>query len=150
MNNDIEYTIGKADKATVAFHLRTCDISFVPPLSKRANIDDYAIKIVCKAICFECWRNNDLIGLIAAYCNDESRKTAFITNVSVLPKWQNRGIAQRLMENCIIYMRDLGISQVELEVNPSNNAAISFYEKNGFTAIRQASSSILYLHRLLG
>lgn len=145
----IEYSIGKADKVTIVSHLLACDNSFMPPLSQRVNIDDYAIKIENKAQLFEAWANNELVGLIAAYCNDKDKNTAFISNVSVLPEWRNRGIAQRLMEKCIINMQELGFTQIELEVNKSNKAAIFLYEKNGFIAVRQMLSSILYLRRLL-
>jgi len=140
MNDAIKYSIGKADKAAIASHLRACDNSFLPPLSQRVNIDDYAIKIAHKAQLFEAWANNELLGLIAAYYSDPDKITAFITNVSVLPGWRNGGIAQRLMENCITNTLELGFIQIELEVNPSNKAAISFYGKHGFIAVRRPDS----------
>lgn len=140
MNDAIEYAIGKADKAAIATHLRACDDSYIPPLSQRVNIDSYALKIVYKAQLFEAWANNELLGLIAAYYSDPDKITAFITNVSILPNWRSEGIAQRLMENCIANTLELGFAQIELEVNPSNKAAISLYGKHGFIAIRRPDS----------
>ncbi len=140
MNGALEYKIRKASGAEIAAHLVACDGDFLPSLSSRVDIDGYARKLVDKAQCFDAWANGKLIGLMAVYCNAPDRGVAFITSVSVLPGWQGRGIASRLMEECITYVKGLGFSRLELEVGRSNDVAIALYKKNGFVALSQRSS----------
>ncbi len=139
MNDAVAYRTDRASTAEIVAHLRTCDSAFVPPLSGRVDIDSYAHKIIDKGQCFQAEVNGELAGLVAAYCNAPDRGTAFITSVSVLPGWQGRGIASRLMEDCIGHVRRLGFTRIELEVDGGNHAAIKLYLKHGFTAIGQPS-----------
>lgn len=129
------FTQGKASVAQIAAHLHACDAVFEPPLSDRVDIAAYADKIAAKAGRFEAWAGDELAGLLAAYCNAPDRGTAFVTSVSVLPAWQDRGMASCLLENCIAHVRELGFSRIELEVGGNNEAAITLYEKHGFSAI---------------
>ena len=135
MSSAIEYFIGRASEADIAAHLRFCDGAFIPSLSSRVNIDGYARKIINKAQRFEFWANDELAGLVATYCNSPDQGAAFVTSVSVLPGWQGRGIASRLMEDCIGKVRKLGFARIELEVDGANRNAILLYGKHGFTAI---------------
>jgi ribosomal-protein-alanine N-acetyltransferase len=137
MSDPVEYRIGQASEAEIATHLKSCDDGFVKQLSDRGDINSYAHKIADKAHRCEAWTNSGLAGLVAVYCNAQERNTAFITSVSVLPGWQGRGIALRLMEDCIEHVFRLGFAYVELEVARNNKAAITFYGKRGFTIIDQ-------------
>lgn len=141
MTGSPEFDLNKADTVQLAAHLRACNDVFMPPLSDRINVDDYASKIAGRAQRFEVWVNCELVGLVAAYCNDLERRTAFITSVSVLPKWQGQGIASRLMEICVGHVRSLGFKRIELEVEGSNAAAVTLYMKHGFTKNGSNSSS---------
>ena len=142
MKQSIEYFIGQASEAQIASHLRTCDGTFIPPLSNRIDIDGYAHKIIVKAQRFEAWAGGTLTGLVAAYCNSLDHGTAFVTSVSVLPGFQGKGIASRLMEQCIDKARKLGFARIELEVDGGNRAAILLYEKHGFTAMGELKPSL--------
>ena len=133
MTGSPEFDFNKANAAQLAVHLRACDEVFPPPLSERVNVSDYVTKVAGRAQCFEAWVNCELVGLVAAYCNDPKRYTAFITSVSVLPIWQGQGIASRLMEICIGYVRNLGFKRIVLEVDGSNVAAVKLYKRHGFT-----------------
>jgi hypothetical protein len=84
------YRTQTANIQNVSKHLKRCDSTFIPTLSSRLDIDDYAKKIIENAQTFEAWTNDELIGLVATYCNSSDRVTAFITSVSVLPKWHGR------------------------------------------------------------
>jgi ribosomal-protein-alanine N-acetyltransferase len=129
----VSYHIQRANTNEVSAHLKRCDNNFVPKLSSRVSIDNYAKKIVKKAKTFEAWANGELIGLVAAYCNSPDQLILFITNVSVLPDWAGKGIATQLLTNCISSVRKLGFEKIELEVGILNGAAIALYTKNGFT-----------------
>jgi ribosomal protein S18 acetylase RimI-like enzyme len=130
----VEYRLNKATEAESAEHLSRCDACFVPPLSSRVAIDDYAKKIAGNATRFEAWSGGTLVGLVAAYCNDHEQRIAYITSVSVLSEWKGKGIAGCLIKQCIEHAGALGMRQISLEVARDNVLAIKLYEKNGFVA----------------
>jgi ribosomal protein S18 acetylase RimI-like enzyme len=134
MSAAVEYLSNKASGAEIAQHLSLCDVDFMPPLSSRVAIIDYAQKIASKATRFEAWSGGTLIGLVAAYCNDQEKRIAYITSVSVLREGKGKGIAARLISQCVEHARALGMRQIGLEVASNNTPAIKLYEKIGFVA----------------
>lgn len=132
MSAAVEYLLNKATKAEIAEHLSRCDAAFVPSLSGRVEITDYARKIASKAARFEAWSGGTLVGLVVAYCNDQEKRIAYITSVSVLREWTGKGIAVNLMKQCIEHAETSGMRQISLEVANDNMPAIKLYEKSGF------------------
>lgn len=130
----VEYRLNVATSDEIAKHLRKSDADFVPPLSERVEISDYANKIVSKATRFEAWSAGTLIGLVAAYNNDMEARIAHITSVSVIRERMGKGIASRLMVQCIEHAKSCGMRLISLEVAKSNAPAIKLYEKYGFIA----------------
>lgn len=141
MSEQIAFRLNVALEAQIADHLLRCDASFVPPLSGRVEIGSYAHKIAAKATRFEAWER-ELVGLLAAYCNDTQRGVAYITSVSVLEAWQGRGIASRLLEQCIEHARAQGFQRIELEVDGSNAGALKLYAKRGFLVDRVNGAAV--------
>lgn len=125
--------LNSVDLIELEAHLRSCDDSFVPPLSDRVDIQDYAQKLMNKSMRFEAWQENKLIGLVAAYCNDSKLEAAFITSVSVLPRWQGRGVAARLLDKCLAHLQQMGFAIIELEVDSRSRTAFELYRKRGFS-----------------
>lgn len=125
----------------IAQHLRLCDAQFLPPLSARASIEDYAAKIANLAVRFEAWSGDSLVGLTAAYANDLVSRIAFITSVSVVPEWSGRGIGTRLVRDCIRYAKLNNFRRIELEVAMAQGAAIHLYEKCGFKAAQTSAAA---------
>ena len=140
MNGEILFATDRADIDEIVRHLRECDERFVPALSTRVDIGTYAAKLFDRAKRFEAWYNGQLIGLIAAYCNNRESGTALITSVSVLAAWAGRGTASRLLQNCIGQARQFGMQRIMLEVSNDNRAAIAFYAKHGFAAESRTES----------
>ena len=132
MTKGVNYMLNHASRAQISRHLSQCDDDFVQSLSDRVEIDDYSGKIADKATRFEAWTDVDLIGLVAIYANDTESRVAFVTSVSVLPQWQGRGIASKLMRRCIEYVKEICFRSIELEVVSDNVCAIRLYEKMGF------------------
>lgn len=132
MTQVVEYQLNKASVVEIAEFLKKSDADFVPLLSSRVEISDYANKIASKATRFEAWSGGKLIGLVAAYCNDLEKRIAFITSVNVLREWTGKGIAAKLMKQLVEHAKASGMHQISLEVACNNVPAIRLYEKNGF------------------
>ena len=127
------YQHNKAPVASLLWHLESCDALFMPPLSERLDIAAYASKIKQFAACFECMNDDQLVGLVAMYCNDNQRQQAHITSVSVLPGFQGKGIAQHLMTMAIAFAQKEQFEKITLHVHSKNVQAIQLYHKFGFT-----------------
>jgi ribosomal protein S18 acetylase RimI-like enzyme len=136
----------RASATEIGVHLKACDHKFVPPLSERADLDEYAAKVVLLSERFEAWSGNVLVGLLAAYCNDSVRQMAFITNVSVLPSWHGRGIASDLLRDCLEHVREMNFKGAELSVDKHNKAAQALYMKHGFV-VTLANHHVQNMHR---
>lgn len=129
------YGVNASTTETISEHLRACDKHFIPPLTGRVDIAAYAEKIASRAQRFEARIDRALVGLVAAYCNDPLRQTAYITTVSVLPKWQGLRIVSRLLEQCIEHAKLSGFARIELKVSKANIPAITLYQEHGFLAV---------------
>jgi ribosomal protein S18 acetylase RimI-like enzyme len=143
MSDELTYRIDTATADVIAKHLTLCDRDFVPPLSGRIGIEEYAKKIANFATRFEVWSAGTLVGLVAVYCNDMETRVAHVTSVSVLREWSGEGVATHLMGLCIRHAQACGMSRVRLEVNRDNAAAIRLYQKLGFIAGEANTSSII-------
>lgn len=130
----VNYRINTASASQIADHLLKCDTDFTPPLSDRVEIDKYAMKIASKATRFEAYSDGVLIGLVAAYMSSQHNDLAYITNVSLVREWTGKGIASRLVSQCIEYAKTSAIRQIDLEVADANAAAIKLYKRLGFVA----------------
>jgi GNAT superfamily N-acetyltransferase len=60
----------------------------------------------------------------------------FLDGEIVHPDCRNRGIATRLIEAAIGKFRDMGIREVELDVEIVKRGAIQLYERVGFRTVR--------------
>lgn len=146
MSEPVDFRLNKASVAEIAEHLTRCDADFVPPLSPRVDIDGYANKIGQHATRFEAWAGGDLVGLVAAYCNDPERRSAYITTVSVQHPYQSSGLASTLMARCKEHVLSRGFEHVELEVDGDNAAAIDLYTKCGFE-VGSAHGGMVRMHQ---
>ncbi len=131
----LNYSVNKANWADITEHLRSCEVDFQTELAARVEIQEYAQKIASKAMRFEAWAEEILVGLVAIYCNDMKTRIAHVTNVTVLRKWAGKGIASVLMEQCILNANEIGMHEVGLEVRTENIPTIKLYEKIGFVAV---------------
>lgn len=76
----------------------------------------------------------EIDGEVIAYCGAwfvDDRGT--ITSIAVLPEYRNSGVGRRLMQEMLAHCRLAEITEFLLEVRVSNETAIAFYEKLGFT-----------------
>lgn len=139
---NIHYAENQSNLNEVLQHLNACDEAFMPPLSSRVELQAYALKIFDKAHRFEAWQDVEMVGLIAAYCNDPAKQSSFITSVSVSPSFQGMGIASRLMEQCIRELKSHTFKRLQLEVASNNLPAIRLYQKFGFSHVRAQGAAL--------
>lgn len=144
---NLTYRTQTAPLAELLRHLRCCDANFVPPLSSRVDLTDYARKIHTNAVSFEAWDEDTqaLVGMVSAYLNDPRHQAAFITNVSVVGGYTGRGIGTRLLAMCVARARSDGFAEVKLEVAPDNIPAMRLYARAGFEAATASGESMLVM-----
>lgn len=143
MINNITYQLNSSTLEQISRHLTACSKEFTPNLDTYIDIDTYSKKIKQVSIRFEAYENDTLVGLIAMYRNTEQR-FGFLTNVSILPEYQSKGLAYTLLNSCKEYLRTYGIYTIKLEVYKTNTRAVNFYKKYGFTIV-QTKGEILYM-----
>lgn len=72
---------------------------------------------------------NQIIAYIGYWLLDDD---IHITNLAVAPLFRKKGIASKLINFIIRKAKDIGVSQISLEVRITNQEAIKLYEKIGF------------------
>lgn len=145
----LEFLLNTSTVSDVAAHLVGCDADFDPPLSSRVDLNAYAEKLVARALMFEAWAEGRLVGLVAAYCNDLVTREGFITSVSVLPAWLGKGVASRLMSDCLAHAVRVGMRQMSLEVAKTNSRAVGLYTRLGFLPEFAPSGHLLVMRASL-
>jgi ribosomal protein S18 acetylase RimI-like enzyme len=144
----IDYKIKKASQKDLYLHLERCDHLFVPPLSHKVKLCDYAQKLYEKAETFEAWHEQELVGVIAAYFNDNKSKKGFITNVSVLENYKNKGIANQLVAMIKEFAQNNDFATIVLEVDSQNVNAIALYKKHQFELEYEKQGSLFMEFRI--
>lgn len=145
----MNYRLDSVGATELLTHLRAVDAGFTPPLSTRIDLAGYADKLASHARRIEAWQGDTLVGLIALYANDPARG-GFITNVSVLPGLQGKGIAGELLRRTLALATELRLPHLRLEVYADNMAALALYRRHGFAPEATAATGpTLFLHREL-
>ncbi len=130
-----QYWNNKSTTTDILYHLQQCDDIFIRELEERVDLMVYADKIVKYSQRFEAWSDDQLVSLVAIYCNDIQNFQAYISNVSTIPSWQKRGIARNLLNRACYYARESGMRHIQLEVAKDNQRAIYIYQQCGFSLI---------------
>lgn len=117
----------------LAAFLRQIDDIFPILLSKKVNIDEYAMKALSKGIVLCAEKSGNIVGIFLGYANDSITKNAYVVVLGVLKEYRLQGIGRslinRMKELCCSY----GMVNLCLFTHQSNKSAIQFYISNGFT-----------------
>jgi ribosomal protein S18 acetylase RimI-like enzyme len=138
----LRFAVNESGADQVHSHLAVCAPQFHPPLDRRVVLADYATQLVASADRFECWSAAQLVGLVAVYCNAPDRANAFVSNVSVHPKFARVGIAARLMAQAIDHARGRGFACMSLEVSRDAAPAAALYGKLGFAVTGRSGGTV--------
>jgi ribosomal protein S18 acetylase RimI-like enzyme len=139
MNTPIIQT-DTSDFRDIEKHLFECDSRFIPSLSSRVNLSDYAKKMAKLADRFEAWEEERLVGLVTAYIRNSDKIEGFISSVSVCDDFQGRGVGSILMQRCIASAFAYGLAELSLEVSEQDMKASAFYVKLGFQSVGTGKS----------
>ena len=92
-----------------------------------ANRELYVAKVGGRVVGYAqtCIRVHDLPELI-------KRKVFYLNQLCVDEALRNHGIGTRMMEELCILAKAFGCTDMQLNVYPQNDAAVSFYQKCGF------------------
>ena len=137
------FYIDRSGLTDVVRHLQAHNEAFQPPLSSRVNLTDYSRKLVDHAARFEAWVGDELVGLVAVYCNSKNHDGAFVSNVSVFAGYSGRGIARRLMQSAIAHVAELGFSCLHLKVYREAVIAMHLYSALGFQPAAEAEDGYI-------
>lgn len=121
---------------------------FIPPLVPRIKLEEYADKISKYATHFSAYYNNEIVGLMACYFNHPQKEIGFITSISVIKNFQDKGIAIKLIEESIRYAKSQKYKKLRLEVFQQNLPAITLYHKMLFF-ISEEKETTYYMDLIL-
>ena len=129
----VEYRVDTAPMRPDRRSPARCDAVFVPPLSGRVDLEDYARKIAEQARALRGLVGSSSVGLVAAYCNDAGTPGGVHHQRQRASGLDGQGIARGCW--CKLHRpgRRLGLRTHHLEVDRDNAAASRLYEKLGFT-----------------
>lgn len=72
-------------------YLKITDKDYDIPMSMLVNLEDYAQKIVSRAVTVAALENDEIIAMANFYCNDTESKIAYVTNISISRFAQGKG-----------------------------------------------------------
>lgn len=122
----------------------------VPSMSERGlDLKDYAQKLCDYAIVYTLWQDDQVCGFVTFYANDRLNETAYLAQIAVKPKFYNQGMGHKLLNLAMETATEKGMKEMKLEVYNRNQAAISFYEKQGFTISRVGPGEFSYMQKVL-
>lgn len=99
---------------------------FTNPWSRQGFAEALPMENTCFLLAVE---DNTVLGYCGVYMAVDEGE---IINVAVSPKFQRKGIADKLLSALIKEGTKNGVSRFFLEVRVSNTTAIHLYEKHGF------------------
>lgn len=122
---------------------------FNPPLTNICNLSEYAEKLGAYAnnYVFKDEQNN-IIGFIAFYNNDNKNKIGYLTLIVVDVLYSGKGCGNILLNEFENKCKENNIKSLKLEVNKLNKHAMDFYVRNGYVFAKEKENSY-YMTKIL-
>lgn len=77
----------------------------------------------------------NLVGMVAGYHPDTSRRSVELVSMWVAPTARSAGLGARLVEAVVTWADDIGATAVELWVMRDNGSAADLYRRCGFAVV---------------
>lgn len=134
------------DVNEVSDTLKRYEDLFVPSLSSKLNIFDYALKLVKNAVVMLIKKDNcPAVAFAAFYMNDSINKTAYLSTIGVSNACKGTGYGKILLSLAEKLAVEKNMKAFKLEVKKNNLSAIGFYEHMGYTYLDDASDNSFYM-----
>src|SRR5947209_4936601 len=75
----------------------------------------------------------------AVLCGHDGRR-GYVYHLAVDPKYRGRGIAQRLIDECLAGLRRAGLERVNILVGKDNSPGLEFYRRTGWEDLDEAAA----------
>lgn len=142
-NLNIKYGFNMLKRNSIIHFLKKSDKEFPQSLSDRVNIENYAEKLINNAnIVYVEDKENNIIGSVIFYCNDNKTYKGFVTYVYVDKDYRGMGIAKNLLKNAELVMLNNGMMSCTLNTHKGNNKAIKLYKSLGYNEIKNNTSEV--------
>lgn len=116
--------------------LNKVDSDFLPTLSSRVDLEQYALKLLKVANVFGIYQKNQLVGAIAVYMNDLDSKVGYCPFIAILPDFRGQGFSQLLIEAAIVELKSKKFNSFSLTVR-ADSPASKLYKKVGFKIVNE-------------
>ena len=126
------------DEDKMYLFLKETDDYFIPALSERVILKEWAKKLCSNAVVFELVLDGSIIGIGATYYN-ESTAFSFGTFVCVKKEYQKEMYGVELIQQMIDYAKENGSAGFKCEVRKSNKPLVKFYKMLGFEIVEEIS-----------
>ena len=102
------------------------------------SLSQYVEKLMNHAIIYVLIKHTAIIGMVAFYANDTSKKTAFISSIGVRKQFTGQALGLKLLLKACKVSKEKMMTTIGLDVRKENAIAIAFYKKNGFNIINES------------
>ncbi|PXX97495.1 hypothetical protein CR157_12275 [Halomonas sp. LBP4] len=114
------------------------------------TVDAYLDKVLALGETLVHLQGERLVGALFGYCNAPDSGLAYVSLLIVAEETRGQGIGDMLVEAFIRLSARRGFARVQLEVQASNHAAVSLYNKHGFFRIGEEGPKLLMQRNLPG
>ena len=114
------------------------------------NITEFSEKIYKNGYVCVYEENGIQKGFAAFYANDSKNKTGYLSMIAVKDEYRRSNIGRQLLEFVESKSLWLGMNSLQLEVSKSNESAIAFYKKQGYTICSDITLSYYMIKTLQG
>lgn len=108
-------------------------------LGRKASINQWVIPVIIRygkfIVVQKSGNNSDIIGVCELIRSWKGKYTAFIHSFYVDKRYRKKGIGKKLLQKVIDILKNDGFREIELTVNPSNEAADRLYKNFGFKRV---------------
>lgn len=119
----------------VAAFLGSIDDEYDPPVGSQVDLTEYAAKLAEKASVALAVEEGRIVGLAAIYMNDLVDRVSYVPYLGVGRGHRGRGLARRLIEECLRRAAGAGMRRVKLRTWSSNASAVHLYDTLGFQRV---------------
>ncbi len=137
----IEWVTGEDECKRILQFLREVDEYFIPSLSSRVNIDEYAIKLSLNAHTLFLKQGLNDVASASVYCN---KRDAYLSSIAVKKEFFHQGLGSRLMQETMDHCRREKCRCLRLQVFNNNEKSIDFYTRCGLM-IEKNSADFTYM-----